>query len=410
MALFKYTAVNDKGEEVSGTMEVDGKEALVAKLQSQKLIVTSMRKVSMFLQQLKGSGAKIKMEDVLNFSRQLAALVKANIPLDQCFGVLAEQTMNPKFKEIVKKIQDDIIAGNSLSTAFEKYPKLFPPLYAGMVKAGEAAGKLPVVLIRVAKYMESSARLRSKLKNAMIYPLIVICVAIAVVIFIMTVVIPQFEKLYGQFGANLPALTNVLIALSHGIGFLILKTPVNVIFFGSLFVGWVLLKNYLQTEKGKMQFDSLILKLPILGVYIQKVIFAKFSNTMGILVTSGVPILECFDLLSKTVGSKPIEKSLNEARERIKEGEKIAEALRKYAFFPPMIVQMIKVGEQTGKLGEAMDQIAEYYDEEVNISTAALMSIIEPALMLLLAGMVGSVVVGLYLPVFRMHQLLRKTY
>ena len=159
-----------------------------------------------------------------------------------------------------------------------------------------------------------------------------------------------------------------------------------------------------------MQFDSLILKLPILGVYIQKVIFAKFSNTMGILVTSGVPILECFDLLSKTVGSKPIEKSLNEARERIKEGEKIAEALRKYAFFPPMIVQMIKVGEQTGKLGEAMDQIAEYYDEEVNISTAALMSIIEPLLMLLLAGMVGSVVVGLYLPVFRMHQLLRKTY
>jgi len=405
MPIFQYVAVDSDGKEYRGVMEAESKESAVTKLQNQKLMVTSLRKRWAIVEWLrKASTGQIKQSDVLLFSRQLATLVRARIPIEQCLEVLVSQTQNIEFQNIIKQIRSDVISGTPLSAALAKYPKIFSPLYVGMLRAGEASGKLPEILVRTARYMERTSRLLNRVKAAMIYPSLVICVGIGVVIFIMVYVIPQFEQMYSTFKGELPNITKIMIYISRQIlGQYIFKFPYFVIEIVALIFVILAVKAFLKTEKSRYKIDELILKIPLIGIYLEKVIFAKFSQTLGILVNNGVPILESLDLVSKVVGNKPVESSILEARERIKEGEKIAETLRREKYFPPLIVQMINVGEQTGKLGEVLEQISDFYEEEVEISTQTLVSMIEPLLILGLAGIVAIIVVSLYLPIFRMY-------
>jgi type IV pilus assembly protein PilC len=405
MPIFQYVAVDTDGKEYKGVMEAESKESAAAKLQHQRLMVTSLKRKWAIAEWFRrASAGQIKQADVLLFSRQLATLVRARIPIEQCLEVLVGQIQNVEFQNIIKQIRSDVISGTPLSAALAKYPKIFSPLYVGMLRAGEASGKLPEILVRTARYMERTSRLLNRVKAAMIYPSLVICVGIGVVIFIIVYVIPQFEQMYSTFKGELPTITKIMIYISRRIlGEYVFKFPYFVIEIVALIFIILAVRTFLKTEKSRYKIDEFILKIPSLGVYLQKVIFAKFSQTLGILVSNGVPILESLDLVSKVVGNKPIESSILEAREKIKEGEKIAETLRKGKFFPPLVVQMVNVGEQTGKLGEVLEQIADFYEEEVEISTQTLVSMIEPLLILGLAGIVAVIVVSLYLPIFRMY-------
>ncbi|MEI6845744.1 MAG: type II secretion system F family protein, partial [Candidatus Firestonebacteria bacterium] len=389
MPVFSYSAVDSDGKAYKGDIESENKEIAITKLQRQRLMITSIKRkwaiTEYFNKSL--SGGKISQYDILLFSRQLATLVKARIPIEQCLEVLINQLSNPALQAIIKSVRNEVISGTPLSTAMAKYPKCFDNLYVGMLRAGEASGKLPEILIRTAKYMDRTSRLRSKVKSAMIYPMLVIFVGICVVIFILTFVIPRFQDMYKTMGGNLPWLTKMMIYMSNDvIGKLFLSFPANVFSFGLIILVGYLISKIVSTEKGKFKIDELMLKTPVLGAYMSKVVFAKFSQTLGILVNNGVPILESMDLVSKTVGSKPVEKAILDAKEKIKEGEKIAETLKKSAYFPALVVSMVNVGEQTGKLGEVLEQISEFYDEEVEISTASLTALIEPLLMIGLAG------------------------
>lgn len=404
MPTFQYIAVDTEGTEIKGTIEAINKEDVASRLSKQKLMITSIKRVWMPAVTRALQGSKIKTNDVLMFSRQLSTLVRARLPLPECFDVLLNQITNPAFLEIVKKIREDIVSGIPLSTAFGKYPKVFSSLYTGMIKAGEASGKLEIILVRTAKYLDSVARLKSKLKAALIYPALVVGVGVAVLVFIMTVVIPQFQTMYSSFKGELPLITQILIKASSIMGYCLKTPPVNILIFAIIFGGIFMFSNFLRTSKGREQFDKFILIVPIVGIYIQKVIFARFSRTLGILVSNGVPILESLDLVAGAVNNKPVSKSIEEVRDRIREGEKIAETLKKHAIFPSLVVQMINVGEQTGRLGETLEQISEFYEEEVDIATSALVSLIEPALIIVLAGMVAVIVVALYLPIFRMYR------
>ena len=412
MPNYSYTAVDGDGNEFKGVIEAESKESAAKKLQNQKLMVTSVKKELPFAKFFKSGnigGGKVTREDVLLFSRQLSTLVKARISLEQCLDVMITQTQNPEFQKIIKEIRADVVSGTPLSAAMGKHPKVFNSLFVGMVKAGEVSGKLPEILIRTAKYLDRSARLRSKLVSAMVYPCLVIGVGIVIVIFLMWKVIPMFEQMYSKMGSNLPPITKIMIFTSREIfGKWIFAMPWLFIWIIAIVGGVYWFQAALKKAKFRMWFDTQLLKAPALGEYLSKVIFARFSQTLGILVSNGVPILESMDLVAKTVDSKPIEAAVLESRDKIKEGEKIADTLRKNKFFPPLVVSMVSVGEQTGKLGEVLEQISEFYEDEVEIATATLISVIEPVLIICLAVMVGFVVMALYLPIFKMYGGMKK--
>ncbi|MFH1824060.1 MAG: type II secretion system F family protein [Candidatus Firestonebacteria bacterium] len=410
MPIFQYIAVDADGKEYKGVMEAESKDSAATKLQRQRLMVTTLKRKWIVAEWFKkASAGQIKRADILLFSRQLATLVKARIPIEQCLEVLIGQIQNVEFQNVIKQVRSDVISGTPLSTALGKYSKIFSPLYIGMLKAGEASGKLPEILVRTARFMERTARLVSRVKAAMIYPVLVICVGIVVITFIMVGVIPQFESMYATFKGDLPLITKIMIFISRELlGKYVFAMPYFIIEAIALVFIILGLRSLLKAEKSRYKIDEFILQIPVLGSYLQKVIFAKFSQTLGILVSNGVPILESLSLVAKIVGNKPVESSILEAREKIKEGEKIADTLKKGKFFPPLVVQMVNVGEQTGKLGEVLEQISEFYEEEVEISTQALVSIIEPLLILGLAGVVAIIVVSLYLPIFRMYSQMSK--
>ena len=407
MPNFSYVAVDSDGKEYKGLIEAESRELAAQKLQRQKLMVTTIKKEIPFIKFLKGGsvgGNKITQTDVLLFSRQLSTLVKARISLEQCLDVMVNQTQNPEFQTVIKSIRTDVVSGTPLSVAMAKYPKIFNNLFIGMVKAGEASGKLPEILVRTAKYLDRTSRLKSKITSAMIYPALVISVGILIVFFLMWKVIPMFEQMYSKMGSSLPVITKSMIFLSRDVfGKYVFAFPFIFLWIAAVITGVYMFQQAMKTDKFRIMFDSELLKLPVVGIYLQKVIFARFSQTLGILVSNGVPILESMDLVAKTVSNRPIEIAIIEAKEKIKEGEKIADTLRKNAFFPPLVVQMVSVGEQTGKLGEVLEQISEFYEEEVEISTATLISVIEPVMIMGLAVIVGIIVMALYLPIFKMY-------
>lgn len=400
MPKYVYRARTPTGKIVSEVVESTSPRDVVDKLRSLKYAVIEVKEfketsLKSILSKISPFKKKVKSADLTIFSRQLATLVSSGVPLVQGLSILEEQFESPAFRDVIKSIRTDIESGVSISDAMKKHPKVFSELYVGMIHAGEVGGILDQVLDRLATYLESAEELKSKIKGAMMYPIIVTIVAIGAAIIMLTVVVPRFAKLFEEMGARLPAPTLMLIQLSdfvkRWIWLMILIGVAIIVTFRRIYS-----TNY----KFALKVDSLLLNAPVIGDVIRKSAIAKFTRTLGTLIRSGVPILQAMETVAKTAGNKLIEKTIMQARESIREGERIAEPLKKSGVFPPMVIQMISVGEETGALDSMLIKIADFYDKEVSAAIEGLTGMIEPLIIVFLAVVVGGMVVAMYLPMF----------
>ncbi len=397
MPVYKWEGRTRDGKTRKGTMEAPNEAVVTAQLRAQGILPTKVKKsVGQMEIKIPGLKPKVKVKDVVVFTRQFATMIDAGLPLVQCLEILAGQQENPTFKEVILKVKEDVESGSTFADALSKHPAVFDRLYVNLVNAGEVGGILDTILNRLAGYIEKAMNLKKKVKGAMVYPVTVIGVAILVVAIILIWVIPVFQQMFAGVGKNLPAPTLFVIALSE-----FTKKYFLAILLGLFFLGFVFRRIY-RTEKGRVFFDRLFLRLPVFGDLIRKVAVAKFTRTLGTLISSGVPILEGLEVVAKTAGNAIVEQAIIRTRDSISEGRTIAEPLKETGVFPPMVVQMIAVGEATGALDQMLSKIADFYDTEVDEAVSALTSLIEPLLMVFLGGAIGGLVVAMYLPVFQM--------
>lgn len=397
--VYQWAGKSAKGTMVKGELTAASKDEVTAYLRKQRIIPT---KISPKSKPLFSSGGSVKDKDLVIFTRQFATMIGAGLPLVQAMEILSQQTENKAFAAIIGEIKNDVEGGSTFADALKKYPRVFSELYSNMVAAGETGGILDIILIRLATYIEKAQNLKRKVKGAMVYPAVVISVAILVIIIIMVFVVPTFSKMFAQLGGDLPAPTQLIINMSKFLGgtggLIVLASVIGIVVFVS---------QFRRTERGKKVTDRIILRLPVVGVLFKKVAVAKFTRTLGTLISSGVPILDGLNITAKTAGNKVIEKAVLEVRQSVSEGQTIAEPLSHAKVFPPMVTQMIAVGESTGALDNMLDKIADFYDEEVDIAVSALTSMIEPLLMVFLGGTVGFIVVAMYLPIFKLITLIK---
>ncbi len=394
MPKFTYKARNPEGRVLEGTVEADNVDSARSVLRARRFSVLDLSEV-------KGRGffrrgPKVSSHDVVIFSRQLATMQAAALPLVQAVNIIAEQTESKGFKAILTQVRDDISSGSQMSEALAKHPSAFPPLYVNMVRAGEQGGSLESILERLSVHLERSELLAQKIQGAMMYPAVIMVVAIGIVSFLMIKVIPSFEEVFSQFGAELPLPTKILLAVSK---FFQTKLIHMIVTSVALVVGFNALKR---TESGARMIDSALLKVPVLGSLLLKYSIALFARTLGVLLKSGVHILESMEIVAKIAGNKVIEGAIMKARLSMREGEGVAGPLRASGVFPPMVLQMVNAGEETGKLDEMLLRIAQFYDTEVEVSVEALMKLIEPIMMVGMGGLVGLIVLGMFLPMFAM--------
>ena len=394
MAEFVWEARARTGEIRKGTMTADDAAAVEERLRNQQLApVTVKRKFVMPNFQF-GSGVDAK--ELVTFTRQFATMIDAGLPLVQCLDILSTQTPNKIFANVLKDVKSSVEQGSTFSDALRRHPKVFDDLYTNLVQAGEVGGILDAILNRLAVYIEKRVKLMRQLKGAMTYPSVVCVIAGGVMTVLMVFVIPAFEGMFKDFGskAALPKITQVVVAISHGfinqLPWIILAGLV--IFFGVTYT--------YRIPKGKRFFHRLMLSIPVVGNVIQKIAVARFTRTLGTLLQSGVPILDALEICAKSAGNMIIEEAVMYVRAKVAEGKNMAEPLLEKPVFPSMVVQMIGVGEQTGALDQMLNKIADFYEEEVDVAVAALTSMLEPIMMVLIGGMVGVVMVSMYLPIF----------
>jgi type IV pilus assembly protein PilC len=339
---------------------------------------------------------KVKEKDIIVFCRQFSTMIDAGLPIIQCLDILQSQQENPTFRKMIKAIKESVESGTTLADSLKRYPQHFDSLFVNMVAAGEAGGILDVILKRLSAYLEKAARLKRKVKGAMVYPAITIFVAIIVVTVILVFVIPVFEKMFEEAGMALPGPTQVTIAISEFVKSKIHWIIIAVILFSVAF------SRYYKTEKGRLVVDALALKMPVMGILIRKVSVAKFTRTMGTMLSSGVAILEALDIVARTAGNKVVENAIYSVRSGIAEGRTMADPLQTSGVFPSMVCQMIAVGESTGALDAMLEKIADFYDEEVDQAVENLTAMIEPMMIVFLGVVVGGLIVSMYLPIFNM--------
>ena len=349
--------------------------------------------ISEYLPFLKG---KVKDKDVVVFCRIFSTMINAGLPLIQCLDLLAQQEQNKAFKNIIKKVKEDVEGGASLTEALKKHPAVFDDLFANLVAAGEAAGILDIILQRLSNYMEKAMKLKSKVKGAMTYPAAVLVISTGVVTLLLLKVIPVFKKMFEGMGGELPGPTQFLVNASE------FAQSYWWIMAGIIVAIVIAFGKFYKTEKGRWMIDSLILKSPIFGPLLKKVAVAKFSRTLSTMMSSGVPILEGLNIVSKTSGNVVVEAALVKTRQSISEGRTIAEPLSETGIFPAMVVQMIAVGEATGALDSMLSKIADFYDDEVDAAVEAMTALLEPVMMVFLGGIVGGMIIAMYLPIFKM--------
>lgn len=394
--IFKWTGVGADGSQRTGEITANTKEEVMAALRRMRIDPKNISEATAggLFKKKKG---KITERDLVIFTRQFATMFNSGIPIVQGLDILSKQGENKAMAEIIGQVKADVETGMTLADAMKKHPKLFDDLYVNLVAAGEAGGVLDDVLLRLAVYIEKSMKLKKKVKGAMIYPSIVISVAVLVIAVIMIFVIPIFAKIFTEMGAQLPAPTQSVIWLSNflgGIGGLMV--------FGGLVVFVFLFKKYRATESGRINTDRMFLKMPVIGDLIKKVAIARFTRTLGTLLNSGVPILEGLDVCAKSSGNKIVEATIFDVKKEVSAGKTVAEPLAKSVIFPSMVVQMISVGESTGALDQMLIKIADFYDDEVDNAVANLTTMLEPMLMVFLGTTIGYIVVALYLPIFKM--------
>lgn len=384
------------GQAVSGELAAANRNDLMAALRRKKIVVTSVKEKPKELKfKLPGVGG-ISTKDQAVFTRQFATMINAGLPLVQCLDILSRQLDKESFRDITKKVMTDIESGATLSESLAKHPKAFDELYCNMVNAGEAGGILDVILMRLAEYIEKIEALKRKVQGAMIYPAVVLFVALGATLFMLMFIIPTFAKMFSDFGAELPLPTKIVLGLSNFVRDWWWTMGLGVV---ALVIG---IKRFYATDKGHHVIDAFLLKFPIIGDVLRKGSVSRFTRTLGTLVSSGVPILDGLEITAKTAGNVIVKDAIMQARASIREGETISAPLKTSGVFPPMVVQMITVGEETGALDEMLTKIADFYDDEVDTAVEALTSVIEPVMIVFMGAIVGGMVVAMYLPIFRM--------
>lgn len=398
MKTFQYTAKDRSGRTVVGVLDAATEADAAATLHQKDLIVLSV--VSTRKKSLAGRDQRVKLDDLVVFSRQLVTLINAGIPVVQALGILADQVENPNFRQVVSTIREDIEGGMSFCDALAKHPTVFSELFINMARAGEASGMLDDVLDRLATYLEKTAALNRKVKSSLVYPTVVVTISFAITAFLLLKVVPTFKGIFDVLGGELPMPTRILIGVSD------LLRQAFLFLVGSTIVLAFAFKRYISTEKGRYNFDAQKLKMLVLGPLMLKVAIAKFSRTFSTLVKSGVAVLNALDIVAKTSGNKVIEETVMNCRIAVRDGEPIARPLTKSGVFPLMVCRMIGIGEQTGKLEQMLEKIADFYDEQVDAAVSGLTSIIEPMVILFLGVVVGGIVISLFLPIFKITQLI----
>ena len=401
MGVFNYKAKSTTGAQVSGLMEAENERVLAAKLKAQKLILISS--VMEKKKKLAGRGGKVTVKDLSIFSRQFATMISAGVPVLQSLNIIYDQVESRKLKECVGKIRDDIGQGQTLSDSLGRHPDIFSNLFVNMVKAGETGGILEGILQRLSTYLEKEDALRRKVKSALTYPVMVLSVAIGVTVFLMVAVIPTFKSTFDSFGKTLPAPTLAVIAISDFLQ-AFFKPPQIFIEIAVVFAGAYFLKRYLKTRQGMLVWHGIQLKAPMFGILVKKVSVAKFARTLGTLIKSGVAILDALEITAKTSGNLVVEEAILKARAAIREGENITGPLKEAGIFPPMIIQMVSVGEETGTIDDMLIRCADFYDDEVDTAVGSLTSMLEPLIMAFLGIVIGGIVVAMFLPMFSMGE------
>jgi type IV pilus assembly protein PilC len=394
MPVFNYTARSAAGELQSGSLDLPSENEVVAHLRKNRMNVVKIQKAPKDLKLSFGGG--VTTRDIVIFTRQFATMINSGLPLVQSLDILAEQTENPKLKAVTKAVVYDVESGHTLADALRKHPKAFTDLYVNMVAAGEAGGILDTILLRLATFMEKNDALVRKVKGAMIYPAVIFSVAGICVVILLIFVIPVFQQMFSSIGQQLPLPTRVVIGLSkllQGYWWLMGGLGVAAVFG---------IRRYYATSAGRLNIDKLLLKLPVLGDVIRKSAVSRFTRTLGTLIASGVSILEGLEITAKTAGNRVVHDAVMESRNSIAGGETIAAPLQKSKVFPPMVISMIAVGEQTGGLDEMLSKIADFYDEEVDAAVENLLAAMEPIMIVALGGIVGGMIVAMYLPIFDM--------
>jgi len=396
MPLFEYTAKNaTNGQIMKGQMQAQNRDEVVGHIRKNRLILVNIREAP---KQLKFSFGQpgIKTRDIVIFTRQFATMINSGLPLVQSLSILASQTENKALKEVTKQVVFDVEAGNTLADAFSRHPKAFSGLFVNMVAAGEAGGILDTILLRLATFLEKNDALIRKVKSAMVYPAVIMSVAAIAITVLLIFVIPVFQSMFASVSMELPLPTRVVIGLSE---FLIgYWWAIGLTVAGAVF----LVKQYYATPDGHKNIDKLMINSPILGDVIRKSAVSRFTRTLGTLISSGVSILDGLEITAKTSGNRVIHDAVMESRASIAGGETIAAPLERSKVFPPMVISMIAVGEQTGGLDEMLSKIADFYDEEVDVAVGTLLSLMEPVMIVVLGVVVGGMVVAMYLPIFDM--------
>lgn len=405
MPSFKYLTKDKDGKSVSGSLEAADMKVLIENLRKRELTIVHIEEEKEKGKKASGAGGgreRIKLDDLVIFSRQLATMVDAGIPLVGALDALQDQMENKGFKNVIKRVRDNVEGGSSLSESLSKQPNIFSPFFINMVKAGESSGNLDEILDRVAVYMEKTIALIRKVKSSLVYPAVVVFMAVAITTFLIVKVVPTFESIFSTINVELPLPTLILINFSKLVrNWLPLLVIISVVFI-------IVMARIIRTDKGRLVFDTIILKLPVLGPLLKKVAIARFARTLSTLQKSGVSILTALEIVGKTSGNKVIEAAVVQTKSSIKEGESISQPLTASKVFPPMVTRMISVGEQTGKLEEMLGKVADFYESEVDAAVSGLTSLIEPLIIAFLGIVVGGIVVSMFLPIVKLIEVVGK--
>ncbi|HRZ87273.1 MAG TPA: type II secretion system F family protein [bacterium] len=399
MGFYKYKAKDRMGNEIRGSIDAQTERAAIEILKQKNIFVVTISPVGE--KKVVKKGSKVKRAEIVTFARQMATMINAGLPILEALTILNNQSENEGMKKTLAGVIQRVESGFSLADAFGAYQKVFGPMFVNMIHAGESSGKLPLIMGRLAGYIESIDTLNKKIKSAMMYPVIVTSVCLMITFFLIVKVIPVFAKMYTDFGGDLPLPTKVLIMVSdvvrNGLPYIVALGV----------AGFFLFRKWARTDAGGMILDQFKLKVPIFGILVQKIVISRFAKTLSVLITSGIPILSAIDIVKGVVGNKVVEGALDKTAKAVREGEGIAVPLSMAPVFPTMVVKMIEVGEKTGNLEDMLDKLAEYYDNEVNSTIAGLTSLIEPLLIVFLGVVIGGIMICMFLPIFKLSSVLQ---
>jgi type IV pilus assembly protein PilC len=401
---FQYSVRDKSGKLVQGTLDAESQAAVAQKLKGMGYAPLSISQHNPGMQReikLPSLGAKVKLKDLAVFSRQFATMINSGLSLMRSLNILVEQTESDELRKTLAEVRNDVESGSALSGAMEQHPKIFPPLMVNMTKAGEVGGFLDSAMLQIAANYEAEVKLRGKIKAAMTYPTVVFCLAIVGVTGMLIFIVPTFAKLFKTLGGTLPAPTRVLVFMSH-----MARIGVPLLIVGGI-VGLIVWQRVKHKEEVRNVVDPLKLKLPVFGVLFQKIALSRFARNLGTMMHSGVPILQSLEIVADTTGNIVLARAVRDVQESVRQGESLTRPLNDHPVFPPMVVQMMAVGEDTGALDTMLHKISEFYDQEVEATTEALTALIEPLMIAVLGGIIGSMIIALYMPIFKIFDLIK---